>query len=190
MDSAQCAVHLLKISPTCSIFLSVSAQTKPLCLGVSDSSVCMKAELICSAVISQLSVRAQVLTLSLCHLTGPSAAKAGSSSSSPGPSSSPSPAKMGQGSSLSSQLCDPQHKDCLLREFRKLCATVAENNSYNVKTQIIEKFLKKGSGGGGWICWRPGSLLPNVALKHFFSSWQISSTEIFTSRWSCSCQAS
>uniref|UniRef100_A0A3Q3B0W5 DNA ligase n=1 Tax=Kryptolebias marmoratus TaxID=37003 RepID=A0A3Q3B0W5_KRYMA len=50
-------------------------------------------------------------------------------------------------SPLSKQLCDPQHKDCLFREFRKLCATVAENNSYNTKTQIIEKFLKKGTGG-------------------------------------------
>ncbi|KAM8834865.1 DNA ligase 3 [Synchiropus picturatus] len=76
--------------------------------------------------------------------SGFTAAKAGMSSS-PGPSSSP--AKPGQGSALSTQLCDPQHKDCLLREFRKLCAMVAENNSYNVKTQIIEKFLRKGSGG-------------------------------------------
>uniref|UniRef100_A0A8C4HL85 DNA ligase n=1 Tax=Dicentrarchus labrax TaxID=13489 RepID=A0A8C4HL85_DICLA len=50
-------------------------------------------------------------------------------------------------SALSAQLCDLRHKDCLLREFRKLCAMVAENASYNVKTQIIEKFLKKGSGG-------------------------------------------
>uniref|UniRef100_A0A7N6FGS5 DNA ligase n=1 Tax=Anabas testudineus TaxID=64144 RepID=A0A7N6FGS5_ANATE len=63
-----------------------------------------------------------------------------------GPSSS-SPAKASQGSTLSAQLCDPQHKDCLFREFRKLCAMVAENNSYNVKTQIIEKFLRKGTGG-------------------------------------------
>ncbi|KAF3840597.1 hypothetical protein F7725_006459 [Dissostichus mawsoni] len=52
-----------------------------------------------------------------------------------------------QGSALSSQLCDRNHKDCLLREFRKLCATVAEHNSYNTKTQIIEKFLRKGSAG-------------------------------------------
>ncbi|XP_034746378.1 DNA ligase 3 isoform X1 [Etheostoma cragini] len=72
------------------------------------------------------------------------AAKAGTSSS-PGPSSSP--ATVSQGSALSTQLCDRQHKDCLFREFRKLCAMVAEHNSYNVKTQIIEKFLKKGSGG-------------------------------------------
>lgn len=83
--------------------------------------------------------------------SGFTAAKAGSSGStsssgsSPGPSASP--AKVGQGSSLSAQLCDPQHKDCLLREFRKLCAMVSEINSYNAKTQIIEKFLRKGSGG-------------------------------------------
>ncbi|XP_038563733.1 DNA ligase 3 [Micropterus salmoides] len=76
--------------------------------------------------------------------SGFTAAKAGSSSN-PGPSSSP--AKASQGSPLSAQLCDPQHKDCLFREFRKLCAMVAEQNSYNVKTQIIEKFLKKGTGG-------------------------------------------
>ncbi|KAM4727190.1 DNA ligase 3 [Anableps anableps] len=76
--------------------------------------------------------------------SGFTAAKAGSSSS-PGPS--PPPAQASGGSPLSSQLCDPQHKDCLFREFRKLCATVAENNSYNTKTQIIEKFLKKGTGG-------------------------------------------
>uniref|UniRef100_A0A667Y3J0 DNA ligase n=2 Tax=Myripristis murdjan TaxID=586833 RepID=A0A667Y3J0_9TELE len=64
---------------------------------------------------------------------------------SPGPSSSP--AKASQGSPLSAQLCDRKHKDCLFREFRKLCAMVADKNSYNVKTQIIETFLKKGSGG-------------------------------------------
>uniref|UniRef100_A0A8C6PV34 DNA ligase n=1 Tax=Nothobranchius furzeri TaxID=105023 RepID=A0A8C6PV34_NOTFU len=63
------------------------------------------------------------------------------------PSVSSSSSKAGEGSALSKQLCDPQHKDCLFREFRKLCATVAENNSYNSKTQIIEKFLKKGTGG-------------------------------------------
>ncbi|XP_029029642.1 DNA ligase 3 [Betta splendens] len=77
--------------------------------------------------------------------SGFTAAKAGTSSSS-GPSSS-SPAKASQSSALSAQLCDLQHKDCLFREFRKLCAMVADNNSYNVKTQIIEKFLRKGAGG-------------------------------------------
>ncbi|XP_061660399.1 DNA ligase 3 [Syngnathoides biaculeatus] len=75
--------------------------------------------------------------------SGFTAAKAGASSSAPLPS----PTKPNQGSALATQLCDPNHKDCLFREFRKLCATVAENNSYNSKTQIIEKFLRKGTGG-------------------------------------------
>ncbi|TSP36102.1 DNA ligase 3 [Bagarius yarrelli] len=70
-------------------------------------------------------------------------AKAGSSSSSPGPS----PAKASQGSVLSAQFCQPDHKDCLFREFRKLCAMVAERSSYNAKTEIIKDFLKKGSEG-------------------------------------------
>ncbi|KAL6074134.1 hypothetical protein STEG23_025617 [Scotinomys teguina] len=52
--------------------------------------------------------------------------------------------------SLSARKCDPKHKDCLLREFRKLCAMVAENPSYNTKTQIIQDFLQKGSAGDGF----------------------------------------
>ncbi|XP_006832383.1 PREDICTED: DNA ligase 3 [Chrysochloris asiatica] len=52
--------------------------------------------------------------------------------------------------SLSSRRCDPKHKDCLLREFRKLCAMVADNPSYNTKTQIIQDFLRKGSAGDGF----------------------------------------
>uniref|UniRef100_A0A8C1XG49 DNA ligase n=1 Tax=Cyprinus carpio TaxID=7962 RepID=A0A8C1XG49_CYPCA len=75
--------------------------------------------------------------------SGFTATKAGSSSSSPGPS----PAKPTQGSAFSTQLCDPSHKDCLLREFRKLCALVAEKSGYNAKTEIIRDFLTKGSGG-------------------------------------------
>ncbi|XP_056675425.1 DNA ligase 3 isoform X2 [Monodelphis domestica] len=51
---------------------------------------------------------------------------------------------------LSARKCDPKHKDCLLREFRKLCAMVADKPSYNVKTQIIHDFLQKGSGGDGF----------------------------------------
>ncbi|XP_041947215.1 DNA ligase 3 [Alosa sapidissima] len=74
--------------------------------------------------------------------SGFTATKAGTSAS-PGPSA----MKPSQGSALSTQLCDPNHKDCLLREFRKLCAMVAEHSSYNSKTQIIQNFLKKGSGG-------------------------------------------
>ncbi|NXY63828.1 DNLI3 ligase, partial [Callaeas wilsoni] len=60
------------------------------------------------------------------------------------------PADSAHKSSLSASRCDPKHKDCLLREFRKLCAMVAEKPSYNVKTQIIQDFLRKGSAGDGF----------------------------------------
>uniref|UniRef100_A0A8B9HZM3 DNA ligase n=1 Tax=Astyanax mexicanus TaxID=7994 RepID=A0A8B9HZM3_ASTMX len=59
----------------------------------------------------------------------------------------PSPSKPTQGSTLSAQFCDLDHKDCLFREFRKLCAMVADKSSYNAKTEIIKDFLRKGSGG-------------------------------------------
>ncbi|XP_062844322.1 DNA ligase 3 [Trichomycterus rosablanca] len=75
--------------------------------------------------------------------SGFTATKAGSSSSSPGPS----PAKAAQHSALSAQFCQPDHKDCLFREFRKLCAMVAEKSSYNAKTEIIRDFIRKGTGG-------------------------------------------
>uniref|UniRef100_A0A8B9I135 DNA ligase n=1 Tax=Astyanax mexicanus TaxID=7994 RepID=A0A8B9I135_ASTMX len=75
--------------------------------------------------------------------SGFTATKAGSSSSGPGPS----PSKPTQGSTLSAQFCDLDHKDCLFREFRKLCAMVADKSSYNAKTEIIKDFLRKGSGG-------------------------------------------
>ncbi|XP_052615745.1 DNA ligase 3 isoform X3 [Peromyscus californicus insignis] len=74
--------------------------------------------------------------------SGFSAAKPNNSEQTP---SSPAPK-----TSLSARKCDPQHKDCLLREFRKLCAMVAENPSYNTKTQIIQDFLQKGSAGDGF----------------------------------------
>ncbi|KAM3852126.1 DNA ligase 3 isoform 1-T2 [Vipera latastei] len=53
-------------------------------------------------------------------------------------------------SSLSTEKSDPKHKDCLLREFRKLCVMVADESSYNVKTQIIQVFLQKGTSGDGF----------------------------------------
>ncbi|XP_066432329.1 DNA ligase 3 [Eleutherodactylus coqui] len=65
------------------------------------------------------------------------------------PDQSPAPSSS-SGSSLSTAQCDPKHKDCLLREFRKLCAMVAEQASYNTKTQIIHDFLTKGTGGDGF----------------------------------------
>ncbi|XP_038615595.1 DNA ligase 3 [Tachyglossus aculeatus] len=66
----------------------------------------------------------------------------------------PGPAPAGPAGSdapgLSAQRCDATHKDCLLREFRKLCAMVADKPSYNAKTQIIQQFLQKGAGGDGF----------------------------------------
>eukprot|EP00061_Rhincodon_typus_P017898 g46816.t1 len=52
-------------------------------------------------------------------------------------------------SAPSAGACDPNHKDCSLREFRKLCAMIADKPSYNTKTQIIQDFLRKGTGGDG-----------------------------------------
>ncbi|XP_063002571.1 DNA ligase 3 isoform X2 [Elgaria multicarinata webbii] len=85
----------------------------------------------------------------------------------PGASSDPSPKKFSgftakpgssedaapgssQKPSLSAEKSDLKHKDCLLREFRKLCAMVADKPSYNVKTQIIQDFLQKGTSGDGF----------------------------------------
>ncbi|XP_053563410.1 DNA ligase 3 isoform X2 [Bombina bombina] len=66
------------------------------------------------------------------------------------PGQTPSSSNSSMGSSLSTAKCDLKHKDCLLREFRKLCAMVAEESSYNTKTQIIQHFLTKGTSGDGF----------------------------------------
>ena len=39
-------------------------------------------------------------------------------------------------------------KDNSFREYRKLCAEIAEESSYNGKTAILSQFLQKGSTGG------------------------------------------
>ncbi|CAH2222707.1 DNA ligase 3 isoform X1 [Pelobates cultripes] len=66
------------------------------------------------------------------------------------PGQSPATPSSSSGSSISTAKCDPTHKDCLLREFRKLCVMVADQSSYNTKTQIIQDFLTKGSAGDGF----------------------------------------
>ena len=38
-------------------------------------------------------------------------------------------------------------KDNSFRQFRRLCADIAEESSYLEKTKIISTFLKKGSSG-------------------------------------------
>ena len=40
-----------------------------------------------------------------------------------------------------------EHKDNSFREFRRLCATVSEESSYNTKTEIMQKLFSKGSDG-------------------------------------------
>ncbi|XP_060578412.1 DNA ligase 3-like, partial [Ruditapes philippinarum] len=41
-------------------------------------------------------------------------------------------------------------KDDSFREFRRLCADIAEENSYTGKTAIVKKFITKGSSGDGY----------------------------------------
>ncbi|XP_051552047.1 DNA ligase 3-like isoform X1 [Myxocyprinus asiaticus] len=119
--------------------------------------------------------------------SGFTAAKAGSSSSSPGPS----PAKTSQGSALSAQLCDPNHKDCLLREFRKLCALVAEKSGYNAKTEIIKDFLTKGSGGDkfrGDLYLTVKLLLPGV-IKNVYNLNDKQIVKLFSRIFNCNQEA-
>ena len=59
-----------------------------------------------------------------------------------GPSSKPDTVSDVTGSSGSSE------KDDSFREFRRLCADIAEENSYTGKTGIVSKFITKGSSGG------------------------------------------
>ncbi|KAM4700901.1 DNA ligase 3 [Discoglossus pictus] len=94
---------------------------------------------------------AQGITPPKTPITSPSPLKFSGFSAKPDQSPSASSSSTGQqGSSLSTAKCDPKHKDCLLREFRKLCAMVAEQSSYNSKTQIMQNFLTKGTSGDGF----------------------------------------
>jgi len=43
------------------------------------------------------------------------------------------------------------HKDNSFRQFRQLCALVAEEPSYNAKTEIIQKFFTKGTNGKSFM---------------------------------------
>ncbi|XP_067393883.1 DNA ligase 3 [Emydura macquarii macquarii] len=91
-------------------------------------------------------------------------------------------------SSLSAKKCDPKHKDCLLREFRKLCAMVAEKPSYNVKTQIIQDFLRKGTAGDGFhgdLYLTIKLLLPGV-IKSVYNLNDKQIVKLFSRIFSCS----
>lgn len=40
------------------------------------------------------------------------------------------------------------HRDDSFREFRRLCAEIAEESSYLAKTKLVHDFINKGSSGG------------------------------------------
>ena len=44
---------------------------------------------------------------------------------------------------------NPAHaeKDNSFRQFRRLCAEISEENRYTNKTQLVSKFIKKGTSG-------------------------------------------
>ena len=39
-------------------------------------------------------------------------------------------------------------RDNSFRQFRRLCADIAEENSYTGKTNLVSNYLKKGNSGG------------------------------------------
>ena len=68
---------------------------------------------------------------------------------SPGPSSGGASNSAASGSSGDDGAA--AEKDNSFRQFRRLCAEIAEENSYNGKTNIIQLYLTKGSTGGTYI---------------------------------------
>lgn len=58
----------------------------------------------------------------------------------------PSTSKAVTGSSSSTD--DDFEKDDGFREFRRLCANIADESSYLSKTNLVQKYLTKGTSGG------------------------------------------
>uniref|UniRef100_A0A8C4NA28 DNA ligase n=1 Tax=Eptatretus burgeri TaxID=7764 RepID=A0A8C4NA28_EPTBU len=110
------------------------------------------AEKIAASPAHRKAMQSRLEKSSLLNATVPSASAprkfSGFSASKPGPGSSP-PAPSST-SPLTSTKGDPTHKDSSFREFRKLCALIAEQASYNSKTQIVHDFIRKGTGGDGF----------------------------------------
>ncbi|KAJ8022059.1 DNA ligase 3 [Holothuria leucospilota] len=52
--------------------------------------------------------------------------------------------------STNSSTTDTNHPDNSFREYRKLCARIADVSSYLAKTREVAEFLKKGSGGDSY----------------------------------------
>ncbi|XP_071946182.1 DNA ligase 3-like isoform X2 [Antedon mediterranea] len=75
---------------------------------------------------------------------GPSSSSALASSSGAPPSSSNSSSESNYGSG------GKDHPDNSFREFRKLCAKIADESSYLGKTKLVSDYLKNGSTGNGF----------------------------------------
>ncbi|XP_041479664.1 DNA ligase 3-like [Lytechinus variegatus] len=71
------------------------------------------------------------------HTSSTSAAASSSATPSPTPSKT---SYQGDGS-------DPQHPDNSFREYRKLCANIADQAGHHAKTKVVAGFLKSGSDG-------------------------------------------
>ncbi|XP_052819765.1 DNA ligase 3-like [Mya arenaria] len=68
----------------------------------------------------------------------------------PGPSAKPDNPPPSNDSSSNGSSVLQSGKDDSFREFRRLCADIAEENSYTGKTAIVSKFITKGSSGDGY----------------------------------------
>lgn len=53
-------------------------------------------------------------------------------------------------------------RDDSFREFRRLCADIAEENSYTGKTAIVTKFITKGTSGGNFNYTTPLAMIGNI----------------------------
>ena len=62
-----------------------------------------------------------------------------------GPSIKPDPSDITGGAAAAA---GSSEKDDSFREFRRLCADIAEENTYTGKTAIVTKFITKGSSAG------------------------------------------
>ncbi|XP_059161186.1 DNA ligase 3-like isoform X2 [Physella acuta] len=74
-----------------------------------------------------------------------------SSKQSPGvPSTSKPHSDIATTSKTSTEDDEKSEKDNSFREFRRLCAEIAEENSYLGKTNLVQKYITKGSSGDGF----------------------------------------
>lgn len=49
---------------------------------------------------------------------------------------------------INNTAASPSHRDNSFREFRRICADIANVSAYTDKTSVVRKMLEKGSDGG------------------------------------------